>query len=852
VTALLRALFVRSLRRNPVRFAVTVVGVAAGIAAMVATVAASRAAVSSMSDGVLELAGSAAVEVTGPGGVDAGLLAVLAPLFDSAVVTPVVDRPVLLPSANEAVRVLGLDLVLDAGGQSQLGDLQLAAENADLESLLDGAAVLLPATLARRLGVRAGDPITLSPRSRPRGVTVAAVFTPRTVATAWDSVVVTDVAVAQEWFGLGDRLDRIELRPRGGVDPDALLRQAAALVGDQATVAAPAARAQRGSRMVRALEFNLTALSGISLLVGAVLVATTLATSVVQRRQTIALLRSLGASHAQLTAAVLIEAGFIGVCGGTVGVLAGYLGANAASDSVRATVAALLQGVPPGTVVVAPALAAAGVALAVAVSLAAALLPLREALATPPLQGLRHWRLPVPDAAATRRTLATGAVIAAAAGGLTLVPPVDDLPLAALAASLTLLSALLVVAAPVVGGLVSLARSRLLRPLGPALRLAAAVLSEGRDRSGWAAGALGITVALAVAVTIMVHSFRQTVVDWSDQALRSDVWVRAAASGSGFGVGAMDPEVARVALELFGPEVVDPFYTTEAALDGRPVTLGAGEFRVVARRGGIPFRGHGDSRAVFARAAAEDGAVISEPLATRFGLDEGDVVRVQTAAGVVARRIVGVFYDYSRTAGMVVIDGSAYRRLFPGDGPREVALFLPDGADPAAARDRLLAALGGRYLVDAFLNRELRREVVAVFDRTFAITVALRIVAAVVAVVAVVTVLFALVAERRRDLAVVRALGGSPGQLVASVLLQAALLGLAGIVAGTGVGGLVGLVLVKIVNLQSFAWTLRFLPPWGDLAATLAWLGAACLAAGIAPALAALRVPVQEELREEG
>jgi putative ABC transport system permease protein len=211
-----------------------------------------------------------------------------------------------------------------------------------------------------------------------------------------------------------------------------------------------------------------------------------------------------------------------------------------------------------------------------------------------------------------------------------------------------------------------------------------------------------------------------------------------------------------------------------------------------------------------------------------------------------------VFFDYSHQRGMVVIDRNDFLHYYPDDGPQELALFLPPGADPAAARDRLLSALGGRFQVEALLNRELRAEVVAIFDRTFAITRALQAVAAAVAVLAVLTVLFALLGERSRDLALLRAVGGSRGQVAAVVASQAALLGLSGAAGGLATGLAIGLVLVKVVNLQSFGWTLRFLPPWSALAATALLVTVACLLAGLAPALAAARMHPGEALREQG
>jgi putative ABC transport system permease protein len=844
VRLLLRALLWRPLRRRPLRFLVTVAGVAIGVAAVVATVSASRAAVASLRDGVEAIAPPAVLEVTRPGGVDEAWLERLRPVAGDAVIAPVIEEIALLPALGDAVRVLGVDPLVG----SVVGGAGEPPSVAAVERVLRGGAVLLPEPLDRRLD--SPGEVTLSVRARRVTLPVAATFRPARLAGAWASVVVVDVALAQELFGRVGRLDRIELIPRPGADATLLAERARALLPADARIERPATRGARAGRMVRALEFNLTALSGISLVVGGVLVATTLATSVVQRRSVIALLRSLGASPRQLAAALLVEAAVIGLLGGAAGVAGGVLGGRAALASMRATVAAVVAGVPPAGIALDGDVALLGIALSLVVSLAAAVLPLAEALRTPPIQNLRHER-PRPLAAnAHRAALTVAGALALAAALLAGAPPLDDLPVAALLGSLALLGAALAVAAPLVDALARLG-GVLARRLGAPVRLAAAALAAGRQRSAWAAGAVGVTVALAIAVAIMVHSFRTTVVDWSEQALRSDLWLRPAAAGTGLGVGRLDPEIVTVARRLFGDEAVDPFHTREAWVDGVPVTLGAGAMAVVARRGGLPFRA-GEASEVFLRTVRERGAVVNEPFANRFGLDVGDEVRLEAGGRAISRRITGVFYDYSRQHGMVVINLDDYFSVFPDDGPQEVGLFLPDGSDPAAARDRLTAALGGRFLVETFVNRELRREVVAVFDRTFAITVALQAVAAVVAVIAVLTVLFALVNERRRDLAVLRAVGASRAQVGALVVAEAGLLGLAGVALGIAAGVLVGVVLVKVVNVQSFGWTLRFLVPAGALGATAAVLVLACLAAGLAPAAVAARLLPQEELREEG
>jgi len=508
--------------------------------------------------------------------------------------------------------------------------------------------------------------------------------------------------------------------------------------------------------------------------------------------------------------------------------------------------------VPATAIQLSPSLAAVGLLVAVLVSLAAAALPLVEAVETPPVQGLTSERPAFLRRPSRRRAALLAVGLLALAAALVRAPAWHDLPVAALLGSMALLGALLVSASPVLDSVARGIAGPQGRGAGTPLRLAVAALAAGRRRASWAAGAVGVAVALAVAIGTMVHSFRATVEDWANQGMRADVWVRPLAATTGVQVGRLDPEVVHIAEHLFGTAVIDPFHTAEATLRDQPVTLGAGVFAVVARRGGVTFRGRRDSREVFAAALRNHAAVINEPFANRFGVREGDTIRLRVPGGELVRPVEAVFFDYSHQQGMVVIDRDDFLRIYPDDGPSELALFLPPGTDPAAARDELLTALGGRFLVEALLNRELRAEVVSIFDRTFAITRALQAVAAAVAVLAVLTVLFALLGERRRDLALLRAVGGSRAQVAAVVAAQAALLGLTGTTGGLAAGLAIGLVLVKVVNLQSFGWTLRFLPPWPALAATALLVTAACLVAGLAPALAAARMHPSEDLREEG
>jgi len=844
---ILRALLLRPLLRRPWRFLVTVVGVATGVAAVISTVAASRAAIASFAEGVDEVAGAVRLEVTRPGGLPEELLADLRPVSGDALLVPVVEDTVLLMELGDGVRLLGVDLLLDAQVRPVLTD---SGDFPDLETTLLGFGGLISRPLAATLDVAPGDRVTVSVGGRLRAVEVAEVFDADGLSAVWERVLIMDVAPAQEVLGRVGRLDRIELVPRAGADAGALRERTIELLPSDVVVAEPGERRRFAEQMLASLRFNLIALSAISLLVAGVLIATTLATSVVQRRFVVSLLRSMGAARSKIAAVVLVEALGIGLVGGAVGVAAGFGGARLALASVRFTVASVVRGIPASDIRFDPQLAAVGLIMAVVTALAASILPLKEIMSVPPLQGLRGT---APQRLQRRARLAAVAVLltlTVLAIILVRAPAVNELPIPALTAALVAMIGLLAGSGLLLDTLARAGHVPFARLRVAALQLAAAALSASRQRAAWAAGSVAVAIALAVAIGTMVSSFRATVESWTESGMRADLWVRPMAADTGAWIGRLDPEVVTIAEELFGAETVDPFYSEIIDYRGRPVSLGAAAFDVVRFHGSVPFPGR-DSASVFDLAWRERAAVVNEPFATRFGIGEGDTVRLELPGGVLERKVVGVFRDYSRSHGLVVVDRTDFLRFFPDLGPDDMALFLPPEADAAAARERFFEATRGRFLVEALDNRELKGAVLAAFERTFAITTAMYLVTAVVAVVAVVTVLLTLVGERRRELATVRAIGGSRRQLLAMVVTEAGLLGIAAAAAGTLVGIAVGIILVKVVNLQSFGWSLELVLPWGSMAAMAAWVVATCLLAGLPPAVVAARMQPAAVLRED-
>jgi putative ABC transport system permease protein len=285
---------------------------------------------------------------------------------------------------------------------------------------------------------------------------------------------------------------------------------------------------------------------------------------------------------------------------------------------------------------------------------------------------------------------------------------------------------------------------------------------------------------------------------------------------------------------------------------GERITLAGADFPVALRESTLAFVDDRQATDVFRDALERAACVVNESFARRFGLTRGDHVRIETAGTTLEPEIAGVYRSYSHPMGLVVIDRTAFTAPHPQESAESLAIFLPEGRSVEEARAALLERLGARFAIEALPNAELRAQVFEVFDRTFAVTGALRLVASAVAVIAVLSVLFALVHERARELALVRVLGAWRAQVLGMVAFEGGLLGAAGALGGLVIGIAVGWILVKIVNVQSFGWTISFLPPWGAIALTVLAALLASLVAGLVPAARALRLVAAEVLREEG
>jgi putative ABC transport system permease protein len=866
---LLAPLVLRPAAKDRLRFALTVSGIAVGVATMAAIRLANASVLSSFSETVDFVAGKASITILADGpGIPEETLERLAWLRGlGATLAPAITETAAAGAKDgEVVEVLGIDPVAEAGAREYSFEekspshdaspsLEAHGSEANLFSVFDRNSILVTEAFAARHGLRAGSLLPLVTNSVERTFRVAAVLRPAGAARAASgSIVFLDLAAAQEAFGKVGRLDRIDVvlpASLSEADRARVLEEVSASLPPGVTAGRPERRTETVDRLVRAFRVNLSALGAISLLVGMYFVYNTLSISVLRRRADIGVVRALGASRRSVFAVFLAEGLALGAAGSALGLLLGAGLAAGALKLVGGTATELYVPSAHPTLHLDPAVLAFAFALGVATSALSALAPALEAAGVEPAATMRHGSV---EAARRRRTrpLALAGVALLALAWVAAQPgPVRGLPL------FGFLSVFLVVAGAslLAPAAVTFAAGRLdrvaLRLFGVEARLARANLTGSLSRTSVAVAALTMALSMMVAVAVMVGSFRTTVATWVGQTLSSDVFIAPASGRSGPSLGRIPDEAIEAVRAVPGVDDVDPFLAFSATKGGVPYTIGLGLFAFVARHGNLPLVDGRDPKAVFAEALAKGEAMVSEPFSEKFGVRAGDAVELPGPRGAVRVRVAAVYTDYSSDRGTVTLDRAQFRQIWGLPGASTLSVTLKPGISPEEGARRIEQALRGRFALRVRTNATLRTLVLKIFDRTFAVTYALEAVAIAVAVLGVFNTLTALVLERRREIGLLRVLGASAARVRRAVRYEAAAIGGLGIALGLASGAAMALVLVNVINRQSFGWTIAMRWPWAFLAGALALVFATTLLAAARPAGLAAATDVAAALKEE-
>jgi putative ABC transport system permease protein len=837
----------RDLVRRPLHTALMVLGVALGVAVVVAIDLANTAARRGFLRSTEAVVGRATHQVRGgPSGLSQDVYRRLrvergvrpsAPVVEGVVTAVDLDR--------QPLRVLGIDPLAEAPFRSHLGGAA-AADAGFGPFLTDPRAVLVGAAFAQRHGLAPGSTLRVRAGERLEDLRVLGlVDTGRAESRdLLDGLLLMDVGNAQRLLAMGDRLSYVDLMLE---DPARELEALRRWLPASAQVVSAYEQADTVAQLTAAFELNLKALSLLALVVGTFLVYNTVLFSVVQRRAIFGALRTLGTTPGQLFRLILAEAVATAAVGSLLGLGLGYLLGQSAVRLVTRTINDLYYVLAVSGAPLTPATAAKGILMGLAAAALAAAFPALEAARVEPVVALR----PSTFEARARRfvpALALAGVALVLFGLAVLALATRSLALSFAGLSGVVLGmALLAPAFTVV--LMAAARPLLSRLLGPTGRLAAGTVARSVSRTGVAAAALMVAVSVTIGVSVMIASFRATVDNWLGLTLMADVYVSAPAPGGARSSAALTEDIPALVAGVPGVAAIETVRIVHVASPLGEVQLVVTD-ATRARSAALYRFSEGDPQATWQR-VREGAVLVSEPFAFRHRLPaRGGAVTLQTDRGPAVFPVAGVYYDYATEQGLVLMAREVYERHWDDRGRTGVAAYVEAGRDPARVTDAVRRALAGRAL-RVVENRALRREALRVFDRTFAVTDALRVLAVVVAFIGVWSALLSLQVERTRELGTLLALGLLPRQLWGLTLLETGLIGLAAGLLSLPTGLALAVILIEVINVRSFGWTMTLELPPLVLVQAVAISVAAALLAAIYPVRRLQRLSVAAALRQE-
>lgn len=838
----------RYLLGHPLQSLLMLLGISLGVAVAVSVDVANASAARAFDLSVEAVVGRSTHYISGgPGGLPeetytelrrAGLEIPMAPILSQLIVSEDLgDAP---------IQLLGIDPFAEQPFRSYLysDETQANVEQIGAFYSVPGA-ILISIDLADRFGLAAGDSIQLNVNGQNRPGYIAGLIEPRDALSrrALENLVLADISTVQELSGRLGVLERIDLILPAD-DTQAAIEQVQSLLSRGAEILPAEGRSQAVEQMTAAFRTNLTALSLLGLTVGLFLIYNTMTFSVVQRRQTFGTLRALGVSGREIFILVLSEALLVGLLGSLFGILLGILMGRGAVDQVSQTINDVFFTLTVREVSLPTSSLVKGGLLGMAATLIAALLPAWEAAKSPPRRILSRSQLELISGKILARAALLGALMALGSG---IVLASVELSLTASFACIFGVTIGLALTTPWLTQKLMPPISRILSFIGPLGRLGPREVSGSASRTSPAMAALMVAVAVTIGASLMVGSFRASVITWLDQILSNDVYGSVAGGSLAEPAIPIEPQILDRVHSWPGVETVHLLRNVEVDSPYGPITVSANDNPNDGNEQ-VYMAKQGSGSDVWA--AVQDGAVmISEPLANRLDLWLGDEIVLFTEQGERSFPIAAVFSDYTSSRGNVTMWLANYRELWADDAVTAFSARAAEGVNVDELVEEMRSELNQFQFMNIRSNQGLRVETLEVFDRTFLITRALQLITTAVAFVGVLSAMLALQLEKQRQMGILKAVGLSLRQLWGLTLLETGLIGMVAGVLALPTGYVIAQILLQIINKRSFGWTLQLHLEAAPFIQALLIAVAAALLAGLYPAYRASRRSAADAMR---
>ncbi len=805
----------RQWRLHKLRVALTILGVALGVAVFFAIRTTNITLVDSLHSTIERLAGKATLQVIGgESGFAESYLSAIRVTPGVELAEPVTETTANVPSlGNEKLLVLGLDTASYLKIYSDMYSEGGLAVSNPLAFASRGDSIAVSRKFAGRFGLKDGDKLSLLTQKGTINLTIRGFFESSGASEVFDgNVAVMDIYAAQDAFGRGSRIDRIDIKNTSDVAIDDLQQRITAQLPAGIKAVKPELRGQALENSISSMHFGMTIMSFLAFIICAFLIFNSFSISLNQRWKEIGILRSVGVERANVQRMFLAESVVVGLIGSAIGIATGYFLARAALRviiGVTSTVYGFTSS--PKALEFNYTFAAEAFLAGIVVSLFAAWLPARAAARLDPVSALHNIEN-------QKRGWVTGT--ARVTAGLVLVilgvlltrfstQAVDGRIQLFYAFTIGVGMVLLLPKMIQIG-------ATLLRPVmdlvfGAEGLIAVETLVRAPRRTSSTVGALMIGLGFVLSSGALIYSQKAAINRSLDKALDADILVTSSEQLQSRAYHFTD-ETAKKITSLPEIETSDALRVTTVEYGGDDITILAHEMNAYFDIS-PDLLDSGDRATARAATSRGEGVLISNNLGLRFGLGLGDRIKIDSPGGTLDMPIVGMLDYFRSEKGSIFIDRGLYRKYWNDSDVDYILINLKPGIDHAAFKQQVQAAISNDRNSYIYTHDEYKQWVTRLIDQFFSLMYLQMLVAIFVAALGLMNTMVISVDERKRELGIFRAIGGSRRQMVKMVLLEALAISLIGLGAGSIAGVLNAYFLVNTAARAVAGFTLKFYFP---------------------------------------
>jgi len=640
--------------------------------------------------------------------------------------------------------------------------------------------------------------------------------------------ILMDLGNFQEYFGKTGFLSKIDLET-----DDKTAEKIQKILPPGLAVEKKSEIIENRKGLLKSFRYNLRFVSLIAILVGMFLLYNTVFISVVKRRTEIGILRGIGADKRDMVVLSIIQGAVIGLAGSLAGIAIGQVTAYFAVIAVQKTISTIYTSTVISDYYIHSGDAATALVLGIFISIVASAVPAYEASRIRPREGYSEGSFEMKRLRYMKPLFLLGLLTAVSGGAVSYIDyrfTPFDFPFLAYAGILLIILGFALCSPFYLSLVLFMFRKTLTRITGATGKLAAGDMSGNVYRFSVALMSVAVSSALIIALLTLIFSLRASLTDWLGKNISSDVYIKPSACKSNFCFYPLSEGLIQDVKKFPEVKAVERFRTLYIDYRGKKVVAGFDDTELRQQAGHAGNAG--DNRD---EESATPHAGISRYLSIKFGLKQGDTIELPTPKGPVKFVVSDVFSSYSTTSGFIFMDRKWLKKYWGLDDATQITVYVKQGADTGRFIEKLKRTLLPRYSVDIMNRDELRQRVLSIFNRTFAITYAIELISIIVSLIGVINMLLALVLERKREISIIRYLGGSWKQIRNILVLSAGIIGIGGIVYGALLGWAMSLIFINVINKISFGWEIHFRPPFLYLFIVCGILFLTTLLAGLIP-----------------